>query len=410
MIQQDDEISAIIAAEKSRQEDHVELIASENYASSDVMSACGSLLTNKYAEGYPGKRYYGGCEHVDKIEALAIARVKKLFNVQYANVQPHSGSAANMAVYLGLLQPQDTILGMSLDHGGHLTHGAKVSFSGRIFKSVSYGTDIATGDIDYNALRKIAMEHKPKLIIAGFSAFSGIVNWQLFREIADEVGALLLADIAHIAGLIAAKVYPSPVPYADVITSTTHKTLRGPRGGIILAATNKYAKELDFAVFPMTQGGPAMNIIAAKAIAFKEALTDDFVIYQQQIVKNAKVFVRELQSYGYEIVTGKTDNHMFLVDLKALDVSGKEIEKALEQANITLNKNSIPNDPKGPFTTSGIRIGTPAITTRGFKENEIKIIANLMHKVISDYTNNKVIDSVRAEVLSLCAKFPVYTK
>jgi glycine hydroxymethyltransferase len=410
MIQNDPEITAIIAAEKNRQEDNIELIASENYASCDVMDACGSVLTNKYAEGYPLKRYYGGCEHVDEIEKIAIARVKKLFNVQYANVQPHSGSAANMAVYLGLLQPGDTILGMSLDHGGHLTHGAKVSFSGRIFNAVSYGIDIATGDIDYNSLRKVAHEHKPKLIIAGFSAFSGTLNWKLFREIADEVGALLLADIAHIAGLIAAGAYPSPVPYADVITSTTHKTLRGPRGGLILAATNKYAKELDFAIFPMTQGGPAMNIIAAKAIAFKEALSADFVRYQQQVIKNAKLFVHELQSYGYNIVTGNTDNHMFLVDLTALGASGKDIEKALEQANITLNKNSIPNDPQGPFITSGIRIGTPAITTRGFKEDEIKVIAKLMHRVMNDYTNSKVIDSVREEVISLCSKFPVYTK
>lgn len=408
MIQNDAEISAIIADETTRQEDHVELIASENYASCEVMAACGSILTNKYAEGYPGKRYYGGCEHVDKIEELAITRLKKLFNAGYANVQPHSGSAANMAVYLGLLQPGDTILGMSLDHGGHLTHGAKVSFSGRVFNSVSYGINIATGDIDYDALRKTAHEHKPKLIVAGFSAFSGTVNWKLFREIADEIGALLLADMAHVAGLVAAGLYPSPMPYADVVTSTTHKTLRGPRGGIILAATDKYAKELNFSIFPMTQGGPAMNIIAAKAIAFKEALTDDFIKYQQQVIKNAKLFVHELQSYGYDIVTGNTDNHMFLVNLTALGVSGKDIEKALEQANITLNKNSIPNDPKGPFTTSGIRIGTPAVTTRGFKENEIKLLAKLMHKVISDYTNTDVLSSVRREVLSLCAEFPVY--
>ena len=408
MIQNDAEISAIIAAEKTRQENHVELIASENYASCDVMAACGSILTNKYAEGYPGKRYYGGCEHVDKIEELAITRLKKLFNAGYANVQPHSGSAANMAVYLGLLQPGDTILGMSLDHGGHLTHGAKVSFSGRVFNSVSYGIDIATGDIDYEAVRKTAHEYKPKLIVAGFSAFSGTVNWKLFRQIADEVGALLLADMAHVAGLVAAGLYPSPLPYADVVTSTTHKTLRGPRGGIILAATDKYAKELNFAIFPMTQGGPAMNIIAAKAIAFKEALTDDFIKYQQQVVRNAKIFVSQLQSYGYKIVTDNTDNHMFLVDLTALDVSGKDIEKALERANITLNKNSIPNDPKGPFTTSGIRIGTPAVTTRGFKEDEIKLLAKLMHEVIADYTNDDVISKVGAEVRILCAKFPVY--
>ena len=408
MIKNDAEISAIIAAEKTRQEDHVELIASENYASPEVMAACGSILTNKYAEGYPGKRYYGGCEHVDTIEELAITRLKKLFNAGYANVQPHSGSAANMAVYLGLLQPGDTILGMSLDHGGHLTHGAKVSFSGRVFNSVSYGIDIATGDIDYKALRQSAHEHKPKLIVAGFSAFSGTVNWKLFRQIADEVGALLLADMAHVAGLVAAGLYPSPLPYADVVTSTTHKTLRGPRGGIILAATDKYAKELNFAIFPMTQGGPAMNIIAAKAIAFKEALTDDFIKYQQQVVRNAKVFVSQMQSYGYKIVTDNTDNHMFLVDLTALDVSGKDIEKALERANITLNKNSIPNDPKGPFTTSGIRIGTPAITTRGFKEDEIKLLAKLMHEVIADYTNDDVISKVGAEVRILCNKFPVY--
>lgn len=408
MIKNDADISLIIDAEKTRQEDHVELIASENYASSDVMAACGSLLTNKYAEGYPGKRYYGGCKHVDKIEQLAIDRLKKIFNAGYANVQPHSGSAANMAVYLGLLEPGDTILGMSLDHGGHLTHGAKVSFSGRIFNSVSYGINVVTGDIDYDAVRQAALEHKPKMIVAGFSAFSGVVDWKKFREIADEVGALLLADIAHVAGLVAAGLYPSPVPYADVVTSTTHKTLRGPRGGVIFAATDKYAKELNFAIFPMTQGGPAMNIIAGKAIAFKEALSDDFVKYQQQVVKNAKLFVAELKGYGYDIVTGGTHNHMFLVDLTALGVSGKDIEKALENANITLNKNTVPNDPKGPFVTSGIRVGTPAITTRGFKEEEIKLVAKLMHRVISDHASYDVIDRVRKEVLSLCAKFPVY--
>ena len=404
----DAELSSLIAQEEQRQEQHIELIASENYASKAVLQAGGSVLTNKYAEGYPGKRYYGGCEHVDSIERLAIARAKKLFNAGYANVQPSSGSAANMAVFMALLQPGDTILGMSLDHGGHLTHGAKVSFSGRLYNSVSYGLDLATSDIDYDAVAALAKKHQPKLIIAGFSAFSGILDWQRFRAIADSIGAYLLADIAHVAGLVAAGLYPSPVPYADVVTSTTHKTLRGPRSGIILAATDELAKKLDFAVFPVMQGGPLMHIIAAKAIAFKEASLPGFIEYQKNIVKNAVLFAEILQRNGYKVASGEVKNHMFLLDLTDKGLSGKDAEFALGLANITVNKNSIPNDSRSPFVTSGIRIGTPAITTRGFTAAQVSLVANWTMNILDDWQNEQLIADIKSEVISLCNEFPVY--
>jgi glycine hydroxymethyltransferase len=404
----DPEIYDAISAELERQEQHIELIASENYASSSVMAAAGTCLTNKYAEGYPGARYYGGCEHVDVVESLAIERAKALFNAGYANVQPHSGSSANIAVFLGLLEAGDTILGMSLDHGGHLTHGAKVSFSGRIFNAVSYGIDAITGDIDYAQVEAMAKEHKPKMIISGFSAFSGVVDWARFRSIADSVGAYLLADMAHVSGLIAAGVYPSPIDYADVVTSTTHKTLRGPRSGIILAKTDKLAKKINFSVFPMTQGGPLMHVVAAKAIAFKEAATPEFKQYQQQVLANAELFANKLIELGYSIVSGGTKNHMFLVDLTAKNISGKDAEAALGKANITVNKNSIPNDSRGPFITSGIRIGTPAITTRGFGEPEVEELAHLVAMILGDINNQSLLDSAANQVAALCAKFPVY--
>ncbi|MBT4885254.1 MAG: serine hydroxymethyltransferase [Legionellales bacterium] len=404
----DPEIYNAISAEIERQERHIELIASENYASASVMAAAGTCLTNKYAEGYPGARYYGGCEHVDVVETLAIERAKKLFNAGYANVQPHSGSSANIAVFLGLLEPGDTILGMSLDHGGHLTHGAKVSFSGRIFNAVSYGTDIATGDIDYAEVEAKAKEHKPRMIIAGFSAFSGIVDWARFRSIADSVGAYLLADMAHVSGLIAAGLYPSPIDYADVVTSTTHKTLRGPRSGIILAKTDKLAKKINFSVFPLTQGGPLMHVVAAKAIAFKEAATPEFKLYQQQVLANAELFANKLIEHGCTIVSGGTKNHMFLVDLTAQNISGKDAEAALGKANITVNKNTIPNDSRGPFITSGIRIGTPAITTRGFGRGEVEELANLVAMILGDINNQDLLDSAANQVAALCERFPVY--
>jgi len=404
----DPEIYDAISAELERQEQHIELIASENYASASVMAAAGTCLTNKYAEGYPGARYYGGCEHVDVVESLAIERAKALFNAGYANVQPHSGSSANIAVFLGLLEAGDTILGMSLDHGGHLTHGAKVSFSGRIFNAVSYGIDAITGDIDYAQVEAMAKEHKPKMIISGFSAFSGVVDWARFRKIADSVGAYLLADMAHVSGLIAAGVYPSPIDYADVVTSTTHKTLRGPRSGIILAKTDKLAKKINFSVFPMTQGGPLMHVVAAKAIAFKEAATPEFKQYQQQVLANAELFANKLIELGYSIVSGGTKNHMFLVDLTAKNISGKDAEAALGKANITVNKNSIPNDSRGPFITSGIRIGTPAITTRGFGKPEVEELAHLVAMILGDINNQSLLDSATNQVAALCAKFPVY--
>jgi glycine hydroxymethyltransferase len=404
----DPEIFAAITAEDARQEAHIELIASENYASPAILAATGSCLTNKYAEGYPGARYYGGCEHVDVVERLAIERAKSLFKVDYVNVQPHSGSSANMAVFLGLLEPGDTILGMGLDHGGHLTHGAKVSFSGRVFHAVQYGLDATTGDIDYTEVEALAKAHKPKLIIAGFSAFSGVVDWARFRAIADMVGAYLLADIAHVAGLIAAGVYPSPVDYADVITSTTHKTLRGPRSGIIMAKTDALAKPLNFAVFPLLQGGPLLHIIAGKAIAFQEAMQPAFVAYQQQVVRNAQCFAKRLAEQGLSIVSGGTHNHMFLVDVTSQGVTGKEAEALLGRVGITVNKNTIPGDTKGPFVTSGIRIGTPAITTRGFGEAEVVQIAEWIANILHHKDNPSVHDQVATAVADLCKRFPVY--
>jgi len=405
----DDELWAAIQEEETRQEEHIELIASENYASPRVMQAQGSVLTNKYAEGYPGKRYYGGCENVDVAEQLAIDRVKTLFGADYANVQPHSGSQANAAVYLALLQPGDTVLGMSLAHGGHLTHGAKVNFSGKLFNAVQYGLDEATGEIDYQQVENLAREHKPKMIVAGFSAYSRIVDWQRFRDIADEVGAYLMVDMAHVAGLIATGHYPSPVSIADVTTSTTHKTLRGPRGGIILAKANaEIEKKLNSLVFPGTQGGPLMHVIAAKAVAFKEAMDPEFKEYQGQVVSNARAMVAVLQERGYKIVSGGTDNHLFLVDLIDKGITGKAADAALGAANITVNKNAVPNDPQSPFVTSGIRIGTPAITTRGCKEAQVRELAGWMCDVLDDVENQDMIDQVKAKVLDLCKRFPVY--
>lgn len=404
----DDELWTAMQSEVRRQEEHIELIASENYASPRVMEAQGSVLTNKYAEGYPAKRYYGGCEYVDKAEQLAIDRVKQLFGADYANVQPHSGSQANAAVYMALLNPGDTVLGMSLAHGGHLTHGAKVNFSGKIYNAVQYGiTD--DGYIDYAEVERLAVEHKPKMIVAGFSAYSRVIDWSKFREIADKVGAYLMVDMAHIAGLVAAGVYPSPVQIADVTTSTTHKTLRGPRGGIILAKANpELEKKFNSLVFPGIQGGPLMHVIAAKAVAFKEALEPEFTAYQQQVAKNAKVMAETLISRGYKIVSGGTDNHLMLVDLIAKGITGKAADAALGAANITVNKNSVPNDPQSPFVTSGIRVGTPAITTRGFKEAETAQLANWMADVLDNVEDTATIERVKADVLAICARFPVY--
>ena len=395
--------------EAQRQEDHIELIASENYASKRILEAQGSLLTNKYAEGYPSKRYYGGCENVDIAENLAIERAKELFKADYANVQPHSGSSANAAAFLALLEPNDTILGMSLDHGGHLTHGAKVNFSGRNYKSVQYGLHPETHDINYDEVRSMAREHNPKLIIAGFSAFSGIVDWKKFREIADEVGAYFLVDMAHVSGLIAADLYPSPVPYADVVTSTTHKTLRGPRSGIILAKENsEIEKKLNSAVFPGSQGGPLMHVIAAKAICFKEALEPDFKKYIQQVMTNAKVMAKTIMSNGVDIVSNGTENHIVLVDLRNKNITGKDLEKLLGTVNITVNKNAVPNDPASPFITSGIRIGSPAVTTRGFKEKEIELISLWISEIINDFENIELHNQIRKNVQELTSKFPVY--
>ncbi|MDA9212792.1 serine hydroxymethyltransferase, partial [Gammaproteobacteria bacterium] len=395
--------------ESQRQEDHIELIASENYASNRILEAQGSVLTNKYAEGYPSKRYYGGCEYVDVAEELAIQRAKDLFGAAYANVQPHSGSSANAAAFLALLEPNDVILGMSLDHGGHLTHGAKVNFSGRNYKSYQYGLHPDTHDIDYDQVREMAVEFKPKLIIAGFSAFSGIVNWGKFREIADEVGAYLLVDMAHVSGLVAAGLYPSPIPYADVVTSTTHKTLRGPRSGIILAKENPdLHKKLNSAVFPGSQGGPLMHVVAAKAICFKEALDPDFKKYIQQVINNAKVMSQTIMSRGIDVVTGGTENHIVLLDLRSKNITGKDLEKVLGEINITVNKNSVPNDPKSPFVTSGVRLGTPAITTRGFKENEVKLISNWICDVILNIDDSKKHEEIKNKVSDLCGKYPVY--
>jgi len=406
----DPELKAAIDQESVRQEEHIELIASENYASPRVLEAQGSKLTNKYAEGYPGKRYYGGCEYVDVAEDLAIARAKQLFNADYVNVQPHSGSQANAAVYMALLEPGDVVLGMSLDHGGHLTHGAKVNFSGRIYKSVQYGLNTATGEVDYDEVQRLADEHKPKMIIAGFSAYSRVLDWQRFRDIADSVGAYLMADMAHVAGLVAVGEYPSPVGIADVTTTTTHKTLRGPRGGMILAKANeKLEKAFNSRVFPGSQGGPLMHVIAAKAVAFKEAMQPDFKTYQQQVKKNADKMARVLQERGYNIVSGGTDSHMFLVDLIDKGITGKTADAALGAANITVNKNAVPNDPQSPFVTSGLRIGTPAITTRGFGEAEAGELANWIADVLDDIENDGLRDEVRNKVLEICKRFPVYS-
>ena len=405
----DDELATAIDEEKVRQEDHIELIASENYASPRVMEAQGSVLTNKYAEGYPGRRYYGGCEYVDKAEQLAIDRVKELFGADYANVQPHSGSQANAAVYLALLEPGDTILGMSLAHGGHLTHGAKVNFSGKLFNAVQYGLSEETDEIDYDEVDRLAQEHQPKMIIAGFSAYSRIVDWQRFRDIADSIGAYLMVDMAHVAGLIAAGEYPSPVAIADVTTSTTHKTLRGPRGGFILAKSNEaIEKKLNSLVFPGTQGGPLMHVIAAKAVAFKEALELNFKCYQHQVFLNARATAATIIERGYRVVSGGTDNHLMLVDLIEQGLTGKEAEAALGEANITVNKNAVPNDPKSPFVTSGIRIGTPAITTRGFTEQDTRDLSGWICDILDDISNETVISQTKIKVLELCRERPVY--
>ncbi len=405
----DPEISAAIEAERTRQEEHIELIASENHTSPLVMEAQGSVLTNKYAEGYPGKRYYGGCEHVDVIENLAIARVKELFGADYANVQPHSGSQANAAVYMALMKPGDTVLGMSLADGGHLTHGASVSFSGRIYNAVQYGLNNETGEIDYDQVNALAQEHKPKMIMAGFSAYSRVVDWQRFRDIADSVGAYFVVDMAHVAGLIAAGIYPSPVNIADVTTSTTHKTLRGPRGGLILAKANpELEKKLNFAVFPESQGGPLMHVIAAKAVCFKEAMSDEFKAYQQQVLKNARVMAKGFIDRGYDVVSNGTDDHLFLVSLVKQDITGHDADAALGKANITVNKNAVPNDPKPPFVTSGLRIGSPAITTRGFNEAEAADLTSWMCDILDDMENENLIAEVKQKVLELCGRFPVY--
>lgn len=409
----DDEIANAIDAEATRQEEHIELIASENYTSPRVMEAQGSVLTNKYAEGYPGKRYYGGCEHVDVVEQLAIDRAKALFGADYANVQPHSGSQANAAVYMALCAPGDTVLGMSLAHGGHLTHGASVSFSGRIYQSVQYGLNDSTGEIDYEQVEALAKEHQPKMIVAGFSAYSRVVDWARFREIADAVGAYLLVDMAHVAGLVAAGVYPSPVKIADVTTTTTHKTLGGPRGGLILAKANEeIEKKLNFAVFPESQGGPLMHVIAGKAVCFKEAMSDDFKAYQKDVVTNAQAMVEVFQERGYNVVSNGTDDHLFLLDLIDKDITGKDADAALGRANITVNKNAVPNDPRSPFVTSGLRIGTPAVTRRGFKADDCRALAGWMCDVldalVADPEDDSVIEKVKAQVREICASLPVY--
>ncbi|EEU9434383.1 serine hydroxymethyltransferase [Escherichia coli] len=405
----DAELWQAMEQEKVRQEEHIELIASENYTSPRVMQAQGSQLTNKYAEGYPGKRYYGGCEYVDIVEQLAIDRAKELFGADYANVQPHSGSQANFAVYTALLEPGDTVLGMNLAHGGHLTHGAPVNFSGKLYNIVPYGID-ATGHIDYADLEKQAKEHKPKMIIGGFSAYSGVVDWAKMREIADSIGAYLFVDMAHVAGLVAAGVYPNPVPHAHVVTTTTHKTLAGPRGGLILAkgGSEELYKKLNSAVFPGGQGGPLMHVIAGKAVALKEAMEPEFKTYQQQVAKNAKAMVEVFLERGYKVVSGGTDNHLFLVDLVDKNLTGKEADAALGRANITVNKNSVPNDPKSPFVTSGIRVGTPAITRRGFKEAEAKELAGWMCDVLDSINDEAVIERIKGKVLDICARYPVY--
>ena len=407
----DDDLWQALEKERIRQEQHIELIASENYASPRILEAQGSVLTNKYAEGYPGKRYYGGCEFVDIAEQLAIERAKELFKADYANVQPHSGASANAAVFLALLNAGDKILGMSLDHGGHLTHGSKVNFSGKIYESYSYGINPTTGDIDYDQVEALAKEHKPKLIICGFSAFSGILNWEKFKEIAKSIDAYLLADISHVSGLVAAGLYPNPFPHADVVTTTTHKTLVGPRGGLILAGPNEeLQKKLNSALFPGSQGGPLMHVIAAKAVCFKEAMEDEFKVYQQQILDNAKAMSSRFMTNDIDIVSNGTSNHMFLVNLIKNDVTGKDLEAALGEAFITVNKNSVPNDTKSPFVTSGIRIGTPAVTRRGFKEEEVSTIADWISQIIVNLDDKTLISNIKEEVKSLCSNFPVYSQ
>ncbi len=409
----DDELFAALEDEVRRQEDHAELIASENYASPRVLEAQGSVMTNKYAEGYPGRRYYGGCEHVDVAEQLAIERAKELFGADYANVQPHSGSQANAAAYLAMMQPGDTLLGMSLSDGGHLTHGAKVNFSGQIFNAVQYGIDEDTGEVDYDAVAELAREHRPKVIVAGFSAYSRQMDWARFRDIADDVGAYLMVDMAHVAGLIAAGIYPDPIPHADVVTTTTHKTLRGPRGGLILARENPdLTKRLNSRVFPGTQGGPLMHVIAAKAVALLEAMEPEFKVYQQQVLDNARCMAQTLIDRGYKIVSGGTDNHLMLVDLIKQDITGQDAEDCLGRANITVNKNAVPNDPRPPRVTSGLRVGTPAITTRGFKESETRELSGWMADVLDAVAAPERIDEVvaetRARVIALCKRYPVY--
>ena len=406
----DPELADAMSKEVERQEHHIELIASENYCSPRVMEAQGSQLTNKYAEGYPGKRYYGGCEHVDVVEQLAIDRAKALFGADYANVQPHAGSQANSAVFMALLDAGDTVLGMSLSEGGHLTHGSHVNFSGKTYNAEQYGLNKETGEIDYAQVEALAKEHKPKMIIGGFSAYSGIVDWAKFREIADSVGAYLLVDMAHVAGLVAAGVYPNPLPHAHVVTTTTHKTLAGPRSGLILSSCGDEAiyKKLNSSVFPGNQGGPLCHVIAAKAVAFKEALQPEFKVYQQQVVANAKAMVAVMQERGYKIVSGGTDNHLFLLDLIDKDITGKDADAALGAANITVNKNSVPNDPRSPFVTSGLRIGSPAITRRGFKEEQAKQVATWICDILDNMGDESVIKRVQDEVVALCAQFPVY--
>jgi glycine hydroxymethyltransferase len=405
----DPELAKAIADERNRQEDHIELIASENYTSPRVLEAQGSVLTNKYAEGYPGKRYYGGCDFVDVAEQLAIDRAKQLFGAAYANVQPHSGSQANAAVYLAMLAPGDTILGMSLDHGGHLTHGAKVNFSGKLFKAVQYGIKSDTGEIDYDQVQSLATEHRPKVVVAGFSAYSRVIDWARFRAIADSVGAYFFVDMAHVAGLVASGVYPNPVPFADVVTTTTHKTLRGPRGGLILARPHpELHKKFNSMVFPGTQGGPLMHVIAAKAVAFLEALQPEFKVYSAQVVTNARVMTKVLQERGYKIVSGGTDNHLFLLDLIDKNITGKDADAALGRAHITVNKNAVPNDPRPPAISSGLRIGTPAVTTRGFKEPEVQQLTHWIADVLDHMGDESAVERARAEVVKICRRFPVY--
>lgn len=405
----DPEISAAIEAEKARQEEHIELIASENHASPFIMEAQGSVLTNKYAEGYPGKRYYGGCENVDVVEELAIKRAKELFKADFANVQPHSGSQANAAAYMAMMKPGETLLGMSLADGGHLTHGANVSSSGRIYNAVQYGLKSDTGEIDYDQVDRLAREHKPRVIVAGFSAYSRIVDWQKFREIADNVRAYFMVDMAHVSGLVAADVYPSPINIADVTTTTTHKTLRGPRGGLILARANpELEKKLNFAVFPESQGGPLMHIIAAKAVCLKEAMSDDFVAYQKQTLENAQAMAQGFIDRGYEVISNGTDDHLFLLSLIKQGMTGKDVDAALSRANITVNKNAVPNDPKPPFVTSGLRIGSPAVTTRGFKRAQVSELTTWMCDIIDDVNDENKIAKVKLKVLDLCSRYPVY--